>query len=69
MGKGKIAYLDLNTRKTFVKCSKCNQYQDVSEEVEMGKNIPTNVQCRNCKSIILIEKIRFQKKNMKLPIV
>lgn len=65
MSKGKIAYLDLNTRKTFVKCSKCNQYQDVSEEVEMGKNIPTNVQCRNCKSIIIIEKIHFRRKGMK----
>lgn len=69
MSKGKIAYIASDIKKTYVKCSKCNQYQDVSEEVELGKNIPTTVQCRNCKSIILIEEIRFQKKNMKLPIV
>lgn len=65
MCKGKIAYLDFNTRKIFVKWSKCNQYQDVNKHVELGTNIPTNVQCKNCKSRIIIEKIHFRRKGMK----
>ena len=64
MYKGKIAYHDFNTRKKFVKLSKCNQYQDVNKDVELGTNIPTNVQCRNCKSRIIIERIHFRRKGV-----